>query len=147
MKVSDFIIFENNDFIAINKPSGLLSIPDREGKETSLKKILQEKYARPPARAGTDGDDPRLNDSVGQAVGRGKLWFDSKRSPKLTGELFYYKANTFVVKWKDRSMDADAYLNFSLNEEGKASGLKMRAISPLTDFSYDFHDLDFRKVE
>ena len=44
MKVSDFIIFENNDFIAINKPSGLLSIPDREGKEISLKKILQEKY-------------------------------------------------------------------------------------------------------
>ena len=44
MKISDFIIFENNDFIAINKPSGLLSIPDREGKDISLKKILQEKY-------------------------------------------------------------------------------------------------------
>jgi len=28
--------------------------------------------ARPPDRSGTDGDDPRLNDSVGQAVGRGK---------------------------------------------------------------------------
>jgi len=77
----------------------------------------------------------------------GKAWFDSKRSPKLTGELFYYKGNTFVVKWTDRSMDADAFLNFSLNEEGKASGLKMRAISPLTDFSYDFHDLDFSRVK
>jgi len=29
--------------------------------------------ACPPARAGTDGDDPRLNDSVGQAVGRGSF--------------------------------------------------------------------------
>jgi 23S rRNA pseudouridine1911/1915/1917 synthase len=38
------IIFENNDFIVLNKPSGLLSIPDREGKEISLKKLLQEKY-------------------------------------------------------------------------------------------------------
>jgi 23S rRNA pseudouridine1911/1915/1917 synthase len=28
----------------VNKPAGLLSIPDREGKEISLKKILQEKY-------------------------------------------------------------------------------------------------------
>lgn len=28
----------------MNKPPGLLSIPDREGKEVSLKKILQEKY-------------------------------------------------------------------------------------------------------
>lgn len=81
------------------------------------------------------------------SVKNGKAWFDSKRSPKLTGELFYYKGNTFVVKWIDRSMDADAFLNFSLNEEGKASGLKMRAISPLTDFSYDFHDLDFSKVK
>lgn len=81
------------------------------------------------------------------SVKNGKAWFESKRSPKLSGELFYYKGNTFVVKWIDRSMDADAFLNFSLNEEGKASGLKMRAISPLTDFSYDFHDLDFSKLK
>ena len=38
------IIFESDDFIGINKPSGLLSIPDREGKEPSLKSLLQEKY-------------------------------------------------------------------------------------------------------
>ena len=38
------IIFENEQFIAINKPSGLLSIPDRLGQEISLKDILKEKY-------------------------------------------------------------------------------------------------------
>ena len=38
------ILFENNDFISLNKPAGLLSIPDREGKEISLKKLLQEKH-------------------------------------------------------------------------------------------------------
>src|SRR5882757_6618280 len=38
------IIFENEDFIAINKPAGLLSIPDREGKDPSLKSWLKEKY-------------------------------------------------------------------------------------------------------
>ncbi len=38
------IIFENDHFIAINKPSGLLSIPAREGKEASLKQLLQERY-------------------------------------------------------------------------------------------------------
>lgn len=76
----------------------------------------------------------------------GKLWFDSKRSPKLTGQLFAYKGNTFVVKWNDRSMDADAFIMFSLDKTGKASGIKMRAISPLTDFSYDFQDLDFERV-
>jgi CubicO group peptidase (beta-lactamase class C family) len=75
----------------------------------------------------------------------GKWWFDSKRSPKLTGELFYFKANTFIVKWKERSFDADAFVTFQLDELGKGSKIRMKAISPLTDFSYDFHDLDFRR--
>lgn len=42
MKVD--IIFENEDLIAINKPSGLLSIPDRFGKDPSVKSILQEQF-------------------------------------------------------------------------------------------------------
>lgn len=46
MKVSELLIFENDDFIALNKPSGLLSIPDREGKEVSLKNLLEEKYGK-----------------------------------------------------------------------------------------------------
>ena len=44
MKISEIIIFEDNDLIALNKPSGLLSIPDREGKDVSLKRLLKEKY-------------------------------------------------------------------------------------------------------
>ncbi len=40
------ILFENEQFIAINKPSGLLSIPDRMGQEISLKQMLQEKYGK-----------------------------------------------------------------------------------------------------
>src|SRR4030095_14747 len=44
MNFKDWIVFEDDDFIALNKPSGLLSIPDREGKEISLKRFLQEKY-------------------------------------------------------------------------------------------------------
>ena len=38
------IIQETAGWIAVNKPAGLLSIPDREGKDVSLKSILQEKY-------------------------------------------------------------------------------------------------------
>src|SRR5690606_17569968 len=44
MKLSDIIIYEDEDIVALNKPSGLLSITDREGKETSLKNLLQERY-------------------------------------------------------------------------------------------------------
>jgi len=75
----------------------------------------------------------------------GKLWFDSKRSFDLTGEMFWFRGNTFIVKWNDRSLDADAYVMFCLDNTGKASGMTMEAISPLTDFSYDFHDLEFHR--
>jgi 23S rRNA pseudouridine955/2504/2580 synthase/23S rRNA pseudouridine1911/1915/1917 synthase len=43
MKIDDLIIFENEDFVALNKPSGLLTIPDREG-VNGLRNLLQEKY-------------------------------------------------------------------------------------------------------
>lgn len=76
-----------------------------------------------------------------------KAWFRSKRSPKLNGEVLPYKGNTLVVRWTDRTMDADAYLMFSTDMDGKPSGLTMKAISPLTDFSFDFHDLDLKRVK
>jgi CubicO group peptidase (beta-lactamase class C family) len=75
----------------------------------------------------------------------GKLWFSAKRSPRLTGQLMFYKGNTFVIKWNKRSMDADAFAMFTTDENGKPLGLKMKPISPNTDFSYDFQDLDFMK--
>jgi hypothetical protein len=74
---------------------------------------------------------------------KGKLYFESKRSPQLAGEVFFYKDRTFAVKWNNRSFLADAFLIFS--EEN--TNLKMNPISPLTDFSYDFQDLDFTLVK
>lgn len=38
------IVFENDEFVAVNKPAGLLSIPDREQTEKSLKEYLTDKY-------------------------------------------------------------------------------------------------------
>lgn len=81
------------------------------------------------------------------SVKNGKLWFDAKRSGRLSGEMIAYNANTFIAKWNDRSMDADSYVIFSLDMDGKASGIKMKAISPLTDFSFDFQDLDFKRTK
>lgn len=38
------VVFENDEFIAINKPAGMLSIPDREQSEKSLKEYLIDLY-------------------------------------------------------------------------------------------------------
>jgi hypothetical protein len=44
-------------------------------------------------------------------------------------------------------MEADAFAMFSFDENGNPAGLKLKPISPLTDFSFDFQDLDYVKVE
>lgn len=75
----------------------------------------------------------------------GKLYFASLRSPLMHGEMLYYKDSTFIVKWADRTMNADAFASFKFNKDGEASGFTMKAISRKTDFSYDFHDLDFSR--
>ena len=76
-----------------------------------------------------------------------KLWFTSKKSFLLNGEMLPYKENTFVVKWGDRSLDADAFVMFDVDEKGKATHMTMKPISPLTDFSFDFQDLDFTRAK
>ena len=67
------------------------------------------------------------------------------RSPRLFGELLPYNATTFIAKWNDRSYDADVYVKFTFDESGNANGATMSFIAPITDFSFDFHDLNLKK--
>jgi CubicO group peptidase (beta-lactamase class C family) len=76
-----------------------------------------------------------------------QLWFSSSRSPALTGPMYFYQANAFAIRWEKRTLDADAFAIFRLDEEGKAQGIRMKGISPDIDFSYDFQDLDFKRVD
>lgn len=45
------------------------------------------------------------------------------------------------MRWSDRELHADAYITFALNPDGTIDQAKMRAVSPATDFSFDFQDL------
>ena len=58
----------------------------------------------------------------------------------------YYKANSFAIRWEYQDMNADAFAIFSLDEEGRAQSIRMKGISPNIDFSFDFQDLDLRRV-
>ena len=46
-----------------------------------------------------------------------------------------------------RELRADAFVTFALNPDGTIDQAKMRAVSPATDFSYDFQDLLLRPVK
>ena len=78
---------------------------------------------------------------------QGNLFFRADRSPQLQGQMFYYKGNTFIVKWINRTLDADAHVMFSLDEQGRGKGIRMKPISPMTDFSFDFQDLDLQRQQ
>jgi CubicO group peptidase (beta-lactamase class C family) len=62
-------------------------------------------------------------------------------TPALRGTLEHYQHNTFIVRWDDRTLEADAYVNFNLNPDGSINFVTMEAVSWATDFSFDFHDL------
>ncbi|HYG05997.1 MAG TPA: serine hydrolase [Stenotrophomonas sp.] len=71
----------------------------------------------------------------------GKLQLRFGKTPQLVGTLSHWQHDTFVVRWADRSLNADAFITFSLKPDGAVREARMEAISPLTDFSFDFQDL------
>jgi CubicO group peptidase (beta-lactamase class C family) len=72
-----------------------------------------------------------------------KLVLKFAHTPSLVGDLEHWQHDTFVARWRDRSLEADAFVSFALNPDGSIEQMKMAAMSPLTDFSFDFHDLLF----
>jgi len=76
----------------------------------------------------------------------GKLSIRFTHTPALAGDLEHWQYDTFVARWNNRSLGADAYVTFSLNPDGSIDRLKMSPVSPLTDFSFDFQDLDLHPV-
>jgi CubicO group peptidase (beta-lactamase class C family) len=77
----------------------------------------------------------------------GRLYIHFLRSPKLNGELLYYKENTFAVKWEYQDMNADAFVTFTLDDKEKAQSISLKGISPNIDFSFDFQDLNLQRVK
>ena len=126
---------------------------DRKGKEDDADKITAEVWQTVAANTTKVNPKKYIGSYKDNWFGEvtiseknGKLYFASSRSPQLKGEVFLYKNLNFVVKWDVRSFNADAHIFFKVDAKGKATGFTMKAISPLTDFSYDFHDLNFTKV-
>jgi hypothetical protein len=53
----------------------------------------------------------------------------------------HWQYNTFVVHWKDRSLNADACVTFI---QGASGAIEEVRIKPLTGFSFDFQELHLR---
>ncbi len=64
----------------------------------------------------------------------------------MVGDLIHWQHDTFLARWRDRELRADAYATFALNYDGSIERLRMVPSSPAVDFSFDFRDLVLRPV-
>lgn len=74
----------------------------------------------------------------------GRLVMEFSHTPSLVGDMTHWQYDTFLVRWRDRELRADALVTFALDADGKIAQATMRALSPATDFSFDFQDLLLR---
>ncbi len=77
----------------------------------------------------------------------GKLRLRFSKTAQLVGTMTPWQHDTFTVRWDDRSLNADAFVTFTLDMDGHITEARMQPISPLTDFSFDFQDLRLAPVE
>jgi CubicO group peptidase (beta-lactamase class C family) len=100
----------------------------------------------PPARFAGTYRDPWYGD-VTITDERGGLVIRMTRTPSMVGDLQHWQHDTFVARWRDRELRADAYVTFALKPDGTVDQVKMAPTSPEVDFSFDFQDLLLRPVE
>jgi hypothetical protein len=76
----------------------------------------------------------------------GKLVLRFSRTPLLVGTMEHWQHDTYVVRWHDRTLRADAYITFALNPDGTIAQARMAPTSPAVDFSFDYADLELVRI-
>ncbi len=128
-----------------NAAYGAALAKSRQNADDSWEKHLAARAKRstpslPPAGYVGVWRDPWYGDvTIEQRDGRLRMAFSRTRS--LVGTLEHWQHDTFIVRWDERWLNADAFVTFALNADGEPREARMEAISPNTDFSFDFQDL------
>ena len=76
------------------------------------------------------------------AAAEGRLHIDFKSTPRMAGVLEHWQYDTFTTHFDDKNIEP-AYVTFGLDANGRVERVTMKAVSPLADFSFDYHDLLF----
>jgi hypothetical protein len=67
-------------------------------------------------------------------------------TPGMVADLVPWQHDTFLARWRDRELRADAFVTFALNPDGSIRELGVVPASPAVDFSFDFQDLRLRPI-
>jgi CubicO group peptidase (beta-lactamase class C family) len=98
-----------------------------------------------PARYAGRYRDPWYGDVVVESTPQG-LTIDFTSTPRMKGRLSHWQYDSFVSAFDDKAIEP-AYVTFALDADGKVTGVKLKAVSPIVDFSWDYQDLDLKPVE
>eukprot|EP01104_Vermistella_antarctica_P014666 TRINITY_DN4662_c0_g1_i1.p1 TRINITY_DN4662_c0_g1~~TRINITY_DN4662_c0_g1_i1.p1 ORF type:complete len:303 (-),score=56.99 TRINITY_DN4662_c0_g1_i1:145-984(-) len=88
----------------------------------------------------TDGDVAGADENADC----GEIYIRFRPCPGLDGTLEHFQLMTWIVRWRDRSLNADAFISFAVDDTKTPPAIThatMKAVSPSTDFSFDFHHL------
>lgn len=149
MHIADALVDGQQDADVVAKVIESSAKSNAEAAEALAKVAAPPKDARKPslpldAYTGTYRD-PWYGTVTVTRRGR-QLYLDMQHSELLDGPLTTYDGDTFAAIWPNRTLKADALVTFA-TDGTRATGIRMKAISEITDFSYDFHDLDLKRVE
>ena len=117
-----------------------------EMKASASARNADSKPSLPLAKYAGTYRDPWYGD-VAITDDNGQLMIRFTHSPVLVGKLEHWQYDTFVARWTDREVRADAYVTFTLDPDGNIASVKMLPASPDVDFSFDFQDLDLKPVK
>ncbi len=76
----------------------------------------------------------------------GQLRIEFEPTPLLRGRLEHWQHDTFVARWDDRGLRADAFVTFALKPDGTIDQVKLAPFDEGVDFSYDYEDLLLKPV-
>jgi len=141
---------------------GVKKAPDYVGAYLKLRRQNRDRLARlaseaEAARDSTSGPSLPLARYAGTyrdawygdvtiTAERGGLVIRMTRTPSMVGDLRHWQHDTFVARWRDRELRADAYVTFALEPDGTIDQVKLAPTSPSVDFSFDFQDLLLKPV-
>jgi CubicO group peptidase (beta-lactamase class C family) len=146
--VDDYLGPPRTDWIGANQ--AVQSRDEQSSREAERKaEAARDRSSRPSLPldryAGTYADAWYGDIRIELAKG-GSLTMAFSRTSSLVGTLEHWQHDTFVARWHDRELRADAFITFALTPDGTVAQATMRPVSPATDFSFDFQDLLLKPV-
>ncbi len=64
-----------------------------------------------------------------------------QHSPRMTADLRHFRGDSWIAHFRDR-VAPDAFVTFHVGKDGTPERMKLEAVSPLADFSFDYQDLN-----